>query len=941
MVDNQTDPAGPAMSGTTVFFADHPVLQKCAVIAGAGTVLIGVLGIIGLYLNITLLRSIYPGYQPMAFSAAVLSILFGTVLVSHTLRPFTGWLRVFIQLVVACIAVIEALELPLNVLGHHFIVETVMVQAGNAIAGQLTTPISPGALCIVIAVSIGFFLLLIKPTPSKERQRELDAICLAGLAVVLASFTFLLSYAYGAPFLYGTPLIPIAAPTSLALTCIGIGLAASAGPAAFPLRYFIGPSTSARLLRTFLPLTLAIVLFESFLDILLPLLSTTRNALVVSVTLVIFSIITGYVVVRVSRGLGRALEAEERKRGEAEEELARKNDNLAATNEELTATEEELRANLDELARREQKLRESEEKYRSLFENLLEGYAYCRMIYDKSGRPEDFVYLEVNRAFDEIIGTKTVTGKRVSEVFPGIKEEFPDLFEIYGKVALSGRPETFDLDFRPSGKWLHISVYSPAQEHFVAIFEDITVRRKAEKALTLYKIFTENARDIILFIRKRDGRIIEVNKAAVLTYGYTREELLGMTIFELRVSERIEYVSGQMERASEDGLVFTTLHRKKDGSDLPVEVSSVSMVVEDELVLVSIIRDISERRRAEDAQALLASIVTHSEDAIYSKTLEGIVTSWNAGAEKMYGYMPEEAIGRHVSFLAPAEYADDIESNLVNIRAGEPVKSYETIRVRKNGERFTVSLSVSPIKNANSDLIGASTIVRDITERKRAENALAMANKKLNILNNITRHDILNQITAIQGFLELYHEECRGEAKVQGYFNRLMEIVKVIDNQISFTRFYQELGVQAPDWQRVDEVAKRVAGAGGFGGIRVSTGTGPLEVFADPLFEKVFFNMYDNAARHGEHVTQVGISFESRNGNGILIVEDDGVGVPVADKEHIFRRGFGKNTGLGLFLVREILAITGMSIRETGEAGKGARFEIIVPKGMFRLGSGA
>ena len=216
--------------------------------------------------------------------------------------------------------------------------------------------------------------------------------------------------------------------------------------------------------------------------------------------------------------------------------------------------------------------------------------------------------------------------------------------------------------------------------------------------------------------------------------------------------------------------------------------------------------------------------------------------------------------------------------------------------MRKNGERFTVSLSVSPIKNANGDLIGASTIIRDITERKRAENALAMANKKLNILNSITRHDILNQLTAIQGFLELYHEECKGDAKVQGYFDKLMKIAKVIDNQISFTRFYQELGVQAPDWQRVEDVAGRVAGAGGFGGFRVSIGTGPLEVFADPLFEKVFFNMYDNAARHGEHVTQVSISFEQRNDDGILLVSDDGVGIPVAEKERIFERGFGGGT---------------------------------------------
>ena len=532
MVVTDTDSDGPEMPGTTLLFAEHPGLQKCALLSGAGTVLIGILGIIGLYLNITVLRSVYPGYQPMAFSAAVLSILFGTVLVSHTLRPFTGRTRVFIQLVVAGVAVISALELLFNVQGYHFIVETVMVQAGNAIAGQLTTPISPGALCIVIAVSVGFFLLLIRPTPSKGRQRELDAICLTGLAVVLASSTFLMSYIFGAPFLYGTSLIPVAAPTTIALTCIGIGLVAAAGPAAFPLRYFIGPSITARLLRIFLPLILAIVLSESFLDVLLPLFSTTWNALAVSVTLVVFSVITGFAVIRVSQGLGGVLETEERKRREAEKELASKNENLAAMNEELTATGEELRANLDELTRREEELRESEEKYRSLFESMLEGFAYCRMVYDDAGSPVDFIYLMVNPSFDRIVGTKTIINRRATEVFPGIKEAFPELFEMYSRVALTGRPESFDLDFKPLGKWLHLSVYSPEKNHFVAVFEDITGRRKAEQALALYRIFTENAHDLILFIRRHDGRIIEANKAAVTTYGYTREELLGMTIFE-------------------------------------------------------------------------------------------------------------------------------------------------------------------------------------------------------------------------------------------------------------------------------------------------------------------------------------------------------------------------------------------------------------------------
>ena len=118
---------------------------------------------------------------------------------------------------------------------------------------------------------------------------------------------------------------------------------------------------------------------------------------------------------------------------------------------------------------------------------------------------------------------------------------------------------------------------------------------------------------------------------------------------------------------------------------------------------------------------------------------------------------------------------------------------------------------------------------------------------------------------------------------------------------------------------------------------RFAIKTDNLEVYADPLFEKVFFNLFDNAVRHGEHVTEIWIRFEQRGYAGVLIVEDDGVGVTKEDKSKIFRRGFGKYTGFGLFLTREILAITGITIQETGEPGKGARFEMIVPTGEYRF----
>src|SRR6185369_14913796 len=131
----------------------------------------------------------------------------------------------------------------------------------------------------------------------------------------------------------------------------------------------------------------------------------------------------------------------------------------------------------------EKELQESEKRYRSLFENMMEGFAYCKMLFDDDGLPVDFVYLDVNSAFVSSIGADNVVGKKATEVFPGIREAHPELFEVYGRVSLTGKAEKFILEFKPAGTWLSISVYSTEREYFVAVFDNITERKRTEKDL--------------------------------------------------------------------------------------------------------------------------------------------------------------------------------------------------------------------------------------------------------------------------------------------------------------------------------------------------------------------------------------------------------------------------------------------------------------------------
>jgi len=225
-----------------------------------------------------------------------------------------------------------------------------------------------------------------------------------------------------------------------------------------------------------------------------------------------------------------------------------------------------------------------------------------------------------------------------------------------------------------------------------------------------------------------------------------------------------------------------------------------------------------------------------------------------------------------------------------------------------------------------------------IAELTRLSDALQLANKKLNLLSNITRHDTLNQLTALGGYIELAQMHAT-DATMLEYIKKECKAVDTIRQQMIFTREYQDIGVQAPLWQDVQEIVKRASYTASMGMIQVLSDLGGIEIFADPLLERVFFNLLENAKNHGKSVTRMEITARESDEGLIITCEDDGGGIPDIEKENIFNRKFYKNTGFGLFLSREILAITAIQIRESGTSGTGARFEIIVPKEKFRISS--
>ncbi|MDD1694387.1 MAG: HAMP domain-containing histidine kinase [Methanoregula sp.] len=224
-------------------------------------------------------------------------------------------------------------------------------------------------------------------------------------------------------------------------------------------------------------------------------------------------------------------------------------------------------------------------------------------------------------------------------------------------------------------------------------------------------------------------------------------------------------------------------------------------------------------------------------------------------------------------------------------------------------------------------------------ENEKLKAEIAFLQKKLHLVGSITRHDVLNQMTAIVGYNELLEMVIEDE-KQRSFLDRERQAVNKIRRQFQFAKDYQNIAVDPPRWQNLANAVSRVKEGFDKQTIRFTVPPGTVAVFADPLFDRALHQVFDNSVCHAGVPTEIRLTLQDEGSSARLIIEDDGAGIPAKDKERIFERGYGKGTGWGLFLTREILAITGITIIENGEPGKGARFVLSLPAGTYRSGDG-
>jgi len=313
----------------------------------------------------------------------------------------------------------------------------------------------------------------------------------------------------------------------------------------------------------------------------------------------------------------------------------------------------------------------------------------------------------------------------------------------------------------------------------------------------------------------------------------------------------------------------------------------------------------------------------------------GEVTDANSFILDLLGYPREYFVGKHLWELGFIKDKSIAKQAFTELKTKGYIRYEDLPLQKKDGQGMDVEFI------SNVYLVGDKKIIqcniRDITERRHIENALALASRKLNLLSGITRHDINNEITVLLGNLEFLEKECPDPSQ-NDYIHKASAAAYRILSIIRSAKEYESLGVHEASWQNCRTLADTAAKQVLLGKVMVKNDLPKdSEVFADPLIVRVFYNLMDNAVKYGGKITTIRFSLEDRDDVYIIRCEDDGVGVPPEEKELIFKRGFGKHTGLGLTISREILDITGITIQENGKFGAGARFEMSIPKTAYRL----
>ena len=481
----------------------------------------------------------------------------------------------------------------------------------------------------------------------------------------------------------------------------------------------------------------------------------------------------------------------------------------------------------------------------------------------------------------------------------------------------------------------------------------------------------------LLIVLDHDLLIKQVNDPLLKTFGLQQETLVGTRVGN---SQLLPYLESDIELIQEasKGKEITKLERIEIlGNEFFFRMKMIPVVFDQgEQGLALILQDITELKQyqlhleglveertqelretnnklleemkerqkslaaLEQSEKKYRELVENANSIILRVNDKGAIVFFNEFAERFFGVPQSEMLGKNIigsvlSSAVPAEKTPDEYIREFLIPSAH--LAYNEVPCSdKNGNPAWVAWTIRPVMNSDNVPVEFLLVGIDITERKNVENALERVNAKLNLVSSIARHDILNKITILSATISLLKESIKDTIQ-QEYLKYAEDALVAIKNQILFTRDFKDMGMEKAYWQELSEVFHQIQDSQHLGNAELEVPDTALEVFADPWLNKVFLNLINYIRYHGKSATKITIGYQEFSDGMEIIVRDNGNGIPADKKEMIFERGSGETNGYDLFLVREILAITGLSIQETGETGKGMNFIIRVPSRAYRV----
>jgi PAS domain S-box-containing protein len=466
--------------------------------------------------------------------------------------------------------------------------------------------------------------------------------------------------------------------------------------------------------------------------------------------------------------------------------------------------------------------------------------------------------------------------------------------------------------------------------------------------------FIENVAVALHWVAE-DGTILWANQAELRLLGYSREEYIGHNIMEFHVDESVILDILRRLKNDEELNGCEARLRCKDGSLRHVSINSSVYREEGRFVHTRCVTlDITDQKTSE-LQERLAAIVESSDDAIIAKDLNGIIQSWNRGAERIFGYRAEEIVGKHISTLAAADVIDEIPDILARLARGERVDHYVTKRKTKDGKIVTVSLTVSPIRDATGSIIGASKVARDMTERDRHEQALREANAALTRSNADLQqfaysasHDLQEPLRMVATYSEMLRREFGAKLGPSGdeYIGYTIRGALRMEQLLNDLRAYtlaSTSGEEPTDnldaGQILDKALANLEAAIMESGALITRADLPRVRIHEFQLEQLFQNLIGNAIRYrSSDIPRIHVAAERQGREWLFSVRDNGIGIDPQYKEQIF--GLFKRlhsaseypgTGMGLAICQRIVERRGGRIWVESEPGRGSTFFFTIP----------